>query len=295
MKRRTFLNNTVLSAIAVSASGFVKWNGKQFAGDSPTTTDILGPFYRPNAPVRSNLRLANTKGIPLVLKGGIFKDDGKTAIPNALVEIWHCDEKEVYDNTSDNYNYRGRQNSRVNGAYEFKTILPVPYKANPAEESSWRPAHIHMRVSVPGQQDLITQIYFENGKYVDSDPWASAPNAVNRILKISKNMAGENEVLFNVTLSKEIPLDNKVYDKITGLYDTGNDNFVEFIKADDALFMKRNGRLNVNLRYVGQNTFQGGGTGYPKVHFELKNDGSVEAQIELKNKSIHGHKYLKYR
>ncbi|MBL0336851.1 MAG: hypothetical protein IPP73_16460 [Chitinophagaceae bacterium] len=44
-----------------------------------------------------------------------------------------------------------------------------------------------MRVSVPNQQDLITQIYFKGGKYVETDRWASAPQAVNRILNITQN------------------------------------------------------------------------------------------------------------
>ena len=266
-----------------------------YVGDNPTTTDILGPFYRPGAPIKSNLILPNSKGTPLVLKGTVMKQDGKTPISNALIEIWHCDENEVYDNASDEYKYRAGQKSKSDGKYQFKTILPVPYKADQNDESSWRPAHIHMRVSVPNQQDLITQIYFENGKYVETDPWASAPNAVNRILKISKNKSGENEVQFNVILNKEIPLDSKVYDKITGLYDMGEDNFIEFIRSDDALFMKRNGMINVNLNYIGNNTFEGGGTGFPKASFELSQDGSVKVNIHTKQKMYSGVKYLKYK
>lgn len=69
------------------------------------------------------------------------------------------EENEHYDNTSDVYLFRGAVKSDEDGKYAFKTIVPVPYKANPDNEASWRPAHIHMRVSVADQQDLITQIY----------------------------------------------------------------------------------------------------------------------------------------
>ncbi|MFZ1786654.1 MAG: catechol 1,2-dioxygenase [Saprospiraceae bacterium] len=293
MERRDFIRNASLSALSMSAFGNLIWDGVHFVGDTPTTTDILGPFYRPGAPIRSNLRLPNTKGTLIILKGNILKEDGKTPLKNALVEIWHCDENEVYDNATDDYKYRGGQTTNANGKYEFKTILPVPYKADQADESSWRPAHIHMRISAPNQQDLITQIYFENGKYVESDPWASAPNAVNRILKITNMKSGESEVLFNVILGKEIPLDAKVYDKITGLYEV-DDFTVEFIKSDDALFMKRNGQLVANLYYVGNNTFEGGGTSFPKVNFELLKDGSVKANISTKSKTFSGLKFLKY-
>lgn len=294
MQRRTFIKNSTLTVISVSTFGVLNWNGKNFEGDTPTTTDILGPFYRPNSPMRSNLRLANSNGTPIVLKGYIFKEDGKTPINNALVEIWHCDENEVYDNTSDEFKYRGGQKTKADGKYEFKSILPVPYQADPKDETSWRPAHIHMRVSVPNQQDLITQLYFKNGKYVDTDPWASSPQAVNRILNISKNKSGESEIIFNVIMSREIPLDKKAYENVTGLYDVCKGNFCEFIKNDDLLFMKYNGQLVASLKYIDNNTFEGG-IGFPKVTFDLQKDGGVKAVINWSNtETDNGIKYLKY-
>lgn len=151
-----------------------------------------------------------------------------------------------------------------------------------------------MRVSVPNQQDLITQLYFKNGKYVDTDKWASDPKAVNRILPISKNNSGESEINFNVTMSKEIPLDDKVYDKITGLYDVGEGNFFEFYKNGDLLFMKQNGQLRASMKYVGNNKFVGG-IDYPIASFELQKDGSVKVVLErTANKTYNGIKYLKY-
>ncbi|MEJ8841747.1 hypothetical protein WG954_05080 [Lacibacter sp. H375] len=295
MQRRTFIKNSSLTVISISAFGGLNWNGKHFEGDTPTTTDILGPFYRPGAPLRNNLRLANSNGTPIVLKGFIFKEDGKTPINNALVEIWHCDEHEVYDNSSDDYNYRAAQKTKADGKYAFKSILPVPYKADQNDEASWRPAHIHMRVSVPNQQDLITQIYFKGGKYVETDNWASAPQAVNRILDITKSSNGESEIVFNVVMAKEFPLEQKVYDKITGLYQMGENITLEFLKNDDLLFMKVNGQLRSSLTYTGNNTFIGG-IGYPKVTFELQKDGNVKVVVErAAGKTVSGTKFLKYK
>ena len=77
MQRRSFIKNSTLTVISVSAFGALNWNGKNFEGDTPTTTDILGPFYRPGAPLRNNLRMAGSNGTPIVLKGKIFKEDGK--------------------------------------------------------------------------------------------------------------------------------------------------------------------------------------------------------------------------
>ncbi len=198
----------------------------------------------------------------------------------------------MYDNTSDEYKYRGGQRTKAGGKCEFKSTMPVPYKADSDNEASWRPAHIHMRVSVPDQQDLITQLYFKGGKYVDTDQWAASPQAVNRILPVSMNKTGESEIIFNVIMSKEIPLDKKVYDKVTGLFYVGENN-VEFIKNDDLLFMKRNGQLIAGLKYMGNNTFEGG-IGFPKATFELQKDGGVKVVVITATTTYTGTKYLKY-
>lgn len=293
MERRDFIKNSSLLAISVSAFGSISWNGTNYVGDSSTTTDILGPFYRPGTPMRSNIIPPDSKGIPMDLSGTIYKEDGKTPLKNALVEIWQCDENEHYDNASDEYLFRGAIKTRNNGKYDFKTIVPVPYKANPNNEATWRPAHIHMRVSVADQQDLITQIYFKGDKYNETDISASAPQAVNRILNIVKNAAGQNTVIFDVVMTKEFPLEKEVYNKITGLYRMGDYGKVEFIKNDDLLFMKRNGQLTAGLKYIGNNTFEGG-IGFPKVTFELLENGETNAIVVRRNNTYSGLKYLKY-
>lgn len=281
-------------AFSVSAFGGIHWNGLNFVGDSPTTTDILGPFYRPGAPMRNNIMSPGSTGIPMNLTGKVFSENGKTPLDNALVEIWQCDEKEYYDNASDDYLFRGAVKTDKNGSYHFKTIVPVPYKANPDNENSWRPAHIHMRVSVANQQDLITQIYFKGDQYLDNDTWASSPRAINRTLEIVKNKNSESEVIFDIIMNKEFPLDEEVYKKITGLYKMDDKSNVEFIKSDDLLFLKRNGHLLEGLRYIGNNTFEGG-VGYPKVSFQLLEKGGTKAIISLPNKSVSGEKFLKYK
>ena len=49
MQRRTFIKNTALSAVAVSAYGFIRFDGNRYVGDCETTTDIPDPFYRPDS------------------------------------------------------------------------------------------------------------------------------------------------------------------------------------------------------------------------------------------------------
>jgi catechol 1,2-dioxygenase len=298
MKRRTFIKKSSLTALSVSAFGAIQWNGKSFVGDSPTTTDILGPFYRPGSPLRSNIIPQGSKGVLLHLNGVIFMDNGKTPLDNALIEIWQCNENQEYDNSSDDYLHRGALKTGRDGKYNFTTIIPVPYKANPADESSWRPAHIHLRVASPSQQDLITQIYFKGDKYIDTDRSSSAPSSANRILEITTNSRNEKQVVFDVVMSKTFPLDDQVYKKIEGLYRTDqkiadSERIFEFVRKDDLLFMKLKGQYLEGLKYVGENTFEGG-MGYRKVKFDLQQGGIVKASIEMRDTKIVAEKFLKY-
>jgi catechol 1,2-dioxygenase len=298
MKRRSFVKKSSLTALSISVFGAIQWNGKSFVGDSPTTTDILGPFYRPGAPVRNNIFPPGSNGVPLHLSGVIYRDNGKTPHDNALVEIWQCNENQEYDNSSDDYLCRGAIRTGKDGKYEFFTIIPVPYKANPKDESSWRPAHIHMRISSPSQQDLITQIYFKGDKYIDTDSSSSAPESANRILEITTNTKNEKQVVFDVIMSKTFPLDDKVYKKIEGLYRTDDkiadsERIFEFSRRDDILFLKLKGQLVAGLKYVGENTFEGG-LGYPKVKFDLQQGGIVKATIEMRKVKYLAEKFLKY-
>jgi catechol 1,2-dioxygenase len=292
MKRREFIKNSSFVAFSISAFGFTRWNGKGFTGSTPTTSDILGPFYRPGAPFRNNLIPAGSTGMPLHFGGTIFKDDGSTPLRNALVEIWQCDENKIYDNTSDDFRFRGALKTGKDGRYSFKTIVPVPYKADAADESSWRPAHIHMRVSSESQQDLITQIYLKDGAYIDKDSSASSPDAVNRILPVTTNAAKESVITFDVVMSKEFPLAKEVYQKITGLYEVDKEIF-EFVQNDDLLLMKRNGQIVSAIKYTGNNSFEGA-MGSPKVRFELLASGGASVTIKYRTTQLTGGKFLKY-
>ena len=118
--------------------------GKFFEGDCETTTDILGPFYRPDSPVRNSLRVPGDPGALVELSGTVKHNDCITPYNNAKIELWHCDSKGVYDNSSDKYLYRGTSYCNEEGEYSFKTILPVPYDTGGGD---FRPAHFHLMIT----------------------------------------------------------------------------------------------------------------------------------------------------
>jgi len=176
--------------------GAINWSGNRFEGDNVTTTDILGPFYRPGSLVRSNLIPAGSNGEVINLTGTVFQKDGKTPLANTLFEAWHCDDQEKYDNASDDYLFQGAVKTSKDGKYAFKTMVPVPCN----DGGMWRPAYVHLRVSSGDHQDLITQIYFKSDKHIEKDAIAASPQAINRILQIRKNASQENEVKFDIKM-----------------------------------------------------------------------------------------------
>ena len=254
MQRRAFIKNSSLCAVAVSAYGFIRFDGNHFVGDCETTTDILGPFYRPNSPVRNNLVLKGQPGNLIELSGIIRHKDCKTPYKKAKIELWHCDGNGVYDNTSAEYRYRGTTYSDENGHYSFNTILPVPYEAGGGHI---RPAHFHLMIRAEGYQPLVTQLYFSGDANISKDLYASSPLAKNRILDTETLKDGTKKVLYNVSMSNILAAEPAAIDKLTGVYidEKDNNNNIEFFKKNNLLWMK-NEVFGENFEYAGNNTFE---------------------------------------
>jgi len=179
MNRKKFLLLSSLSALSLSTFGsLIKLSDGTYKGDCATTQDILGPFYRPDAPLRSDLRVSGMKGTPIQIGGTVYQEDCVTPLENANVEIWHCDTSGRYDNSSGAYFYRARLLTDQSGQYSFTTILPGKY----LNEGQLRPAHIHFRVTSENSRELVSQVYFKNDPQIKDDPWASLKKASLRIL-----------------------------------------------------------------------------------------------------------------
>jgi len=106
MQRRNFIKTAALSAIAISATGFVRFNGERYEGDCATTSDVLGLFYRPDSPLRKNLIIKGRKGNPVELLGRVLHKDCTTPYKNTKIERWHCNGEGVYDNETTDFKYQ---------------------------------------------------------------------------------------------------------------------------------------------------------------------------------------------
>ena len=283
MKRRSFIKNSALCAVAISATGFIRFNGEYYEGDCETTTDILGPFYRPEAPVRSNLLVKNAPGQEVVLSGTIKHKDCIRPLKNACVELWHCSAEGVYDNDSPDFLYRGKTYADEKGNYHFRTVIPVPYGVGNGQT---RPAHYHMLISAPGYQSLVTQLYFTGDPYIKEDPSSASPLAKKRILEIKNGKNGEKTVSFDITMMEKIPASAEVINRLIGTYTDIKDKNqkTEFFNRNNQLWYKSKSSINGGypLHYTGNNVFESYGE-KNSAHFEIKADGSVQMTLSLIN------------
>lgn len=115
----------------------------------PTLQQTAGPFFRPNAPLRSDLTADAGSQRRFSLHGFVL-DTRCQPVPDAIVELWHADERGEYDNAG--YRWRAYQLTDEAGRWGFDTILTQHY--------SFRTAHYHFRVQRKGGDVLTTQLYF---------------------------------------------------------------------------------------------------------------------------------------
>ena len=144
-----------------------------------TPGQVLGPFYPlGELPQSSDLtrvpgRSGRAEGQVLNVMGRVLNLSGEP-VRNAKVEIWQANAYGRYAHPSDtnpapldpNFEGAALLTTDSEGRYRFKTIKPAAYPAGP---NRFRPAHIHFQVT--GRQDrLVTQMYFENDPYNNTDP-----------------------------------------------------------------------------------------------------------------------------
>jgi protocatechuate 3,4-dioxygenase beta subunit len=156
-RRRFLLNTGVLAAgweiSCANAVASQELTPTPFchSGDEPTVRQTEGPFFKPKSPERSDLRETGTKGSRFELSGYVLARSCRP-LREAVVDLWHADEKGEYDNNG--FRYRGHVVTGLDGAFLFRTIVPALYPG--------RTRHFHVKVQAPGSRLLTTQLYFPN-------------------------------------------------------------------------------------------------------------------------------------
>jgi protocatechuate 3,4-dioxygenase beta subunit len=119
-----------------------------------TAEETAGPFYFEVDRVRNDIR-EGRDGAPLRLGVRVRNlSNGCDPIPNAVVDVWHCDATGSYSEPGETY-LRGLQVTNRDGIVEFTTIYPGWYPG--------RTVHIHAKVHLDKRTVLTTQFYFDDG------------------------------------------------------------------------------------------------------------------------------------
>jgi protocatechuate 3,4-dioxygenase beta subunit len=160
-----------------------------------TASDVEGPMYTVEPPFRKKI-YEEYEGMgdddPLFVRGTVTSTDG-SPLPGAVVDVWQTGPAggyDVWDERQPEGNFRGRVRAEENGAYEFQTMLPKPYTVptkgpvgrylEAVGQHPWRPAHIHFKVTAPGHQTLVTQVFFPDDPYLDNDTIGAVKAALVR-------------------------------------------------------------------------------------------------------------------
>ncbi len=150
--RRKFLPGIFALAWAASIC-CAEAAGAEGAPLAPTEETDIGIYYAPGAPQSRNLWRAGDPGERLLLRGRVL-DTAGAPVPGAQVELWHADGNgQVHPNR-----YRTRLRSGTSGEFGVTTALPGYI---PGAPGVWGARHIHVVVSHPDYQELISLILFE--------------------------------------------------------------------------------------------------------------------------------------
>ncbi|WP_068402061.1 catechol 1,2-dioxygenase [Kribbia dieselivorans] len=146
---------------------------------------IEGPYYVPNAPeqgANGSLPMRDDEpGQKMNFTGQVTSTDG-SALGGAVVELWQADANGFYSQYAPGlpeWNLRGTFTTDDQGRFDIAGLQPAPYQI-PTDGAcgqliaaagwhSWRPAHLHLKVSAPGHELLTAQLYFPGDPHNEDD------------------------------------------------------------------------------------------------------------------------------
>jgi hydroxyquinol 1,2-dioxygenase len=154
--------------------------------EGATETTVLGPFYvgeHKEMPHGSDISPQNLTGEKMFVQSRVTDLNGKP-LAGVPVDVWHADDDGFYDSQKPSYatqgpSSRARFVTDADGRIFFRTILPCSYPIptdGPVGEMilqtrrhPMRPAHVHFLVAAPGHEPLVTHVFIDGDKYLDSD------------------------------------------------------------------------------------------------------------------------------
>ncbi len=177
-------NEAVLMSGSLGVSSLVCLLNNGDSGNTETTANLLGPFWREESPVTENggcLLRSETPGVPLFVEGFV-RDRAGRPVAGAEVDIWHCNDEGYYENQDPDQaemNLRGKLTTTADGKIWFRTIKPIGYPIpldgptgdllRSLRRHNMRPAHLHFLITRAGYKAHISQVYSSDDPNLETD------------------------------------------------------------------------------------------------------------------------------
>lgn len=177
-------NEAVLVTGSLGLSTLVCLMNNNGDGSIQTTANLLGPFWRMNAPMMTSgqsIVRSDTPGAPLFSEIQVTDSKGRP-ISGATVDVWHASPEGYYENqdpSQADMNLRGRFVTDGSGRFSFRSVMPDGYPipingpagalAKALRRHNMRPAHVHFLVQKPGFKTHISQVYVSNDPNIETD------------------------------------------------------------------------------------------------------------------------------
>lgn len=146
-------------------------------------------------------------GEAITVSGQLLDDEGRP-VRNTCVELWNANRHGRYTHVhcpdsngplDPNFHGCGRAVTDDFGRYQFKTIKPGPYLAEP-DIDWWRPAHLHFSIYGAGTR-LVTQMLFPKDPMIEKDlVWLLVPDLKRRQRMIAGGDEETRNYSFDIVL-----------------------------------------------------------------------------------------------
>src|SRR6185437_12515366 len=175
-------NEVVLMSGSLGFSALVCQLNNGNNGQTETTANLLGPFWRLNSPRTENggsIVRSPTPGPVLFVNCTLCDQSGKP-IEGAEIDVWHSSPEGFYeqqDPKQADMNLRGKFVSDAQGHFGFRSVKPAGYPipidgpvgdlVRATKRHNYRPAHLHFLIFKQGFKALISQIYVNDDERLE--------------------------------------------------------------------------------------------------------------------------------
>src|SRR5215472_12560683 len=177
-------NEAVLMSGSLGVSTLICLLNNGDHGQTETSANLLGPFWRMHSPATQNggsIVRSPTPG-PALFVNAAFRDHAGKPVAGAVVDVWHSSPEGFYENQDPvqaDMNLRGSFTTDHDGRIAFRSVKPAGYPIpidGPTGDllraqgrHNMRPAHLHFLARKDGFKTLISQVYVQDDKFLDTD------------------------------------------------------------------------------------------------------------------------------